>query len=192
MTREHLSPDAINSRAAVDDKMSEHDSALTALEIKTKYIYALTSCVHMAIDADTPMLQALSPLSGGATQAAADARLNLLKTSLLEHCNDVGASITTDGVHQNPDRSSDFLALSSIPGASNLATCKTLIAGMRDAIIGHGYETLYSNWHFHDDTGFGGGGFALTHNSPVTLGDCITDINDILTALISHYLLASQ
>jgi hypothetical protein len=168
--------------------------------IKLKYVLAATTVndtgpVHMLEDEDLADLQALTPLSttpGAVTQQELNDRVNLLKASYIEHAGGVG-SPEVDGEHYAADTTTAAF-LTAIPDATDLASAITLIgdssSGFGQAIFTHGSN---AGNHFHTDDGYGGNGFNFTGVSPpVTVPDCCHAANDILTALIDHYLDASH
>ncbi len=179
MTRVHLPLNAQGSRALVMRNLTEHDTALDALEIKTKYMLALINRIHMEVDFED--LLALAPLAGGATQGAANTRAEVLRTALLEHMDGVG-TIYVDGEHLAAETSVSS-TLTAIPAATEINSCITLVNGLLAAVIAHGDS---SGKHFHNDTGAGGTGATMTNNPPTTLGHLITDLNELKIAIQTH------
>lgn len=157
---------------------------VTALQIKTKYMNAVVSTVHMKADTG---FAGLSALAGGATQAQCNAQANAIQTALAAHMNSVG-TILADGccLAADPTHRATLIA---IPVASSLPTCITLISGILAAIVGHGNA---AGVHFHNDTGTSGSGATMAPNPAVTLADCVTDLNSLLVNLQTHVALASQ
>lgn len=194
MTREHIAILAQGDRATLERKLVEHDDALDAVELQSKYLLAgitvgnLPGYAHMKIDDDISILQALSDLpTMGASQSDINTRLNLLRASYLEHVINVG-SPTVDGEHWAADTTSETF-LANIPPATDLTTAIALIgdstSGFGQAIFDHGSDT---GFHFHTDTSIGGNGFNYTGTSPcVSPDDCAVAANDILHSLITHY-----
>jgi hypothetical protein len=184
MARSNLPILAQGSRAALDTKLAEHDSALDALEIATKWLYAATKpTVHM--EADLEGLLSLTDLVHADTITTAVARATALAAAWNAHIAGVG-TVTANGEHKVAD------ATNTLPTTpTNLATLKTWIGvvtggatGTAAAIIGHGDET---GVHFLDDTDTSGTMFTLSVDPPVTQADCNDDLNDILAAMKAHF-----
>lgn len=149
---------------------------------RTRYLYALGgAAVHMQINQEN--VPALPVLPGTATQAQANARANALKVAWNAHVARVG-TFAADGPHKTADATNVIAAAD----ASGLASCITLINALLAAVIGHGNQATV---HFANDTGAGGTGAAITTDPPTTLAHCITDLNDLRTAFMTHFQLSA-
>lgn len=155
--------------------------AVAALEVKSKYLLAGYSRVHMLADTD---IAALAALAGDALQAAANTRANALKASAVAHAAEVG-TVTVDGAHLAAD-TTNSATLAAVAAASDLATCITLVNALLGFVNDHGDQ---SGVHFNNDAT--AAALTMTHTPPTTLAHCITDLNEILAGMQAHYALAS-
>lgn len=143
-----------------------------------KYQTALTgSAVHMKKNIGTATLTALA---GDALQADANARANALKAEAATHAASVGSQ-SADGAHKAAD-TTVAATLAAIPAASSLETCITLINGL---FVWHQAHATQSGTHFHNDSAPAGN--TLTVDPPVTLANCIADLNDLVTMMQAHF-----
>lgn len=153
-------------------------TAQTAAQtITNNYLLAVAGTVHMAKHTD---LAALIALAGGATQAEANARANALKASAVAHAASVGSS-SVNGDHKAAEVTA-IGVLAAVAAASTLGTCITLINAL---FVWHKAHAIEAGVHFHDDTAPASN--TLTVDPPVTLANCITDLNDLLTMVKAHY-----
>lgn len=161
--------------------LSTAEADITALQLKSKYQAALINGVHMMADTG---VAALVALAGGATQAAANAQANALKAAFAVHAASVGTA-TVDGAHLAAD-TGNAATLAAVADASDEATSITLVNALLVAYNTHGDQ---SGVHFHDDATLAAG--TITTDPPTTLGEVITDLNDLLTLATDHFALAS-
>ncbi len=128
----------------------------------TKYLLAAYDRVHM--DDDDEGLGDLTPLSGGASQADANARAEELRVAMLAHCESVGTP-SVDGDHLAEDSiNADVLsAIPTLTSLSDLPTCITLVNGLNTALLRHNTQP---GVHFHDSVStIGTPNFPLAHCS---------------------------
>lgn len=145
--------------------------------LRDKFILAVTTpTVHSRIDMEG--LLALAPLAGGALQAAADTRAELLRTAALAHGAGV-ATPTVDGEHKAADTTNDP-TLAAIPPAVDLASCIALINGLKAWLVAHAVQ---AGVHFVDDSTV----YTIPVDPPVTLADCIADLNSLKTSFQTHF-----
>ena len=192
MTRTNIPPNSQGSRAVLETKLAEHDAALDALEaagsaaaVKSKFLLAGMNRVHMLAKATAiASLTALTPLvSGSATLPQALARFTALQALGVSHFAGVGTYLV-DGEH---------LAADSADGVSLTAEAPTDLTSMKASIHNFGgylvTHATAAGVHFHNDAGLGA--LALTTDPPTTLAQCNVDLNDIRTAMLTHFALGS-
>jgi hypothetical protein len=152
-----------------------------ALNLATKYTLALLNRAHMLVDTS---VSALVALGGGALQAAANAQANAIKAACLAHAASVGTA-TADGGHLAADVAL-AATLNAIPAATEINSCIALVTGIKTFQTAHATS---AGVHFNDDAALAAA--VITAVPPVTLANCITDLNDELAALQAHFALGS-
>lgn len=150
------------------------------VDARLQYLSARAVGTHAAVDADHHGLLDLADVAGGATQAVANTRANLLKAAMIEHMASV-ASETVQGAHKAADNGNSA-TLAAVAAASNLATSITLVNALLVAINEHGDE---AGVHFHNDADAAGA--TITTDPPTTLAHVIADLNDLLDAFNAHF-----
>lgn len=156
----------------------EEQGDIAQVSVALRWLYAKGKpTVHMHVDLEG--LLAFANLATNADNATQNARCAVLKSAWNAHVAGVG-TIAANGEHLAAD------ATNTIADATptNTSTRITWIAHAKAAIIGHGNQ---SGVHFTSDTGSGGTGFTLTTDPPVTDVDCANDLNDVLTAMKTHF-----
>lgn len=147
---------------------------------RLNYIAARAAGTHAYVDADLHGLLGLADVAGGATQAVANTRANLLKAAMLEHMASVGTP-TVAGAHRAADTGA-AATLTAVAAASDLATSITLVNALLAAVVDHGNQP---GVHFHDDPDAVAA--AITTNPPTTLAHVITDLNDLIDVYRAHF-----
>lgn len=150
------------------------------VDARLQYIAARAVGTHAAVDATNHGLLGLAVVAGGATQAVADTRANLLKTAMVAHMASVGSE-TAQGAHRAAD-TGNSATLAAVPAASTLGTSITLVNALLAAIAAHGNQ---AGVHFNNDPDAVAA--AITTNPPTTLAHVITDLNDLLVAYNAHF-----
>ncbi len=148
------------------------------LSTQVNFTTALVKGIHAL--ANTQGLGVLSPLGGGASQAAANARAELFRTACLTHGTGVG-TFSTAGEHLGADTANNAV-LAAVPAATSEATCATLTEAIYTWSWTHAYD---SGVHFRYDGVLGNS--TISVDPPVTLADTITDLNDLLVNLLTHF-----
>lgn len=158
------------------------------LDLRARFLAFMFSTPHM--DPETPT--GLTALAGGASQATADARYTALRASLLAHFAHTGASGSSAGVHLAPD-TVNGATMGTAPNGV-LATLITCIGEMKTALIAGGHADEAG---VHGNVPASGGSdpvlaaMTLPVDPPVTLANCVTDLNTMLAAIDAHYAFAT-
>jgi hypothetical protein len=168
-------------------------AATTALQVKTKYLDAVTGAAyHMEIDLEGTAIAALAAFAGGAGAPSAGeltamyARVNLLQTAMLAHMAGVGTRLV-DGEHKAAE-TTVATTLTAVAAASSVATACTLAIALGVAVIAHGDS---SGKHFHDDTtSDSGSGYTATSDlaaGNATADKCRIELNALRLAMATHF-----
>lgn len=149
--------------------LNEHATALDTASVKSKYLLAGYNRVHMA--ADSEGLDALVALTGGATQAQANARAEALRAAMLAHMDGVGTT-SADGEHlaSDPINRATLAAVPALTSGSNATACATLVVALNAALNKHATQP---GVHFHDGVStIGTPQFPLCHCSVEVTATC--------------------
>lgn len=144
-----------------------------------RYTNARAVGTHANVSATLDGLAGLDDVAGGATQAVANTRANLLKTALIAHMADVWAD-DAPGAHMIAGATASGV-LAAVAAASDLATSITLVNALKAALNDHGDE---AGVHFHNDADAVAA--TITTDPPTTLAHVITDLNDLIDAIRAH------
>lgn len=150
------------------------------VDARLQYIAARAVGTHAAVDADHHGLLGLADVAGGATQAVANTRANLLKAAMVEHMASVGSE-TVQGAHKTADTAASA-TLAAVAAASDLNTSITLVNALLAAVVDHGDQ---AGVHFHNDPDAVAA--SITTDPPTTLAHVITDLNDLLDVYNAHF-----
>lgn len=174
----------------VKDLRDDVDSALAAVELRMKYIFAKSGQVHMRADDD--FLTGLAALPPATTLAQACLYANALKASELEHFDSVG-SLTTDGSHQaaDPINKAALQAVTDLTELSSATELKDMIAALDAARFNHASAVDGAvKTHFVDDVEENNANISFADS--LVLSEQIQNLNDLREIFRAHFARAAE
>lgn len=160
------------------DMTAVQTDAAAAL-LRARWLVA-NAAVTVHLEADDEGLVALAALTGAETQNQANTRAEALRTAMLAHMAGVGTRFI-DGEHKAAD-TGNAATLAAVPAATALPSCIVLVNALHAADNAHGGQ---AGVHFLNDSAESAA--TITVDPPVTLANCITDLNDLRQSFINHF-----